>query len=171
MIGRLIDKVVFGTALLIALQVPQLVDHYQQFLSGLYQSTKWQIEGYQATADDYGYQSVELMIEHHLTNPTASVRADAQQKRLTLARYDELEAGVELFESGHLLEKFFYLLRPARYDQLAQTLTNFTPGIPLGLGELSFGFVLALILHLMVMLPMSLLAKRLFKPKRPRLQI
>ncbi|WP_425057197.1 DUF2937 family protein [Shewanella decolorationis] len=36
MITRLFDKLIFGFILVMALQLPQLADHYQQFLAGLY---------------------------------------------------------------------------------------------------------------------------------------
>jgi hypothetical protein len=62
LIARLIDKLVFGFILVIALQLPQLADHYQQFLSGLYESTRWQVEGYEATAKEYHYADVDAMI-------------------------------------------------------------------------------------------------------------
>jgi hypothetical protein len=34
-------KLFFGITLVLALQVPQLADHYQQFLAGMHASSQW----------------------------------------------------------------------------------------------------------------------------------
>ncbi|MFT7199432.1 MAG: hypothetical protein ACI9UD_001077 [Glaciecola sp.] len=40
----------FGITLVLAIQVPQLADYYQQFLADMHESSQWQINGYQETA-------------------------------------------------------------------------------------------------------------------------
>lgn len=160
MIGKLLDKLIFGAALLLALQLPLLTDHYQQYLSGLYESTQWQVNGFQTTAHRFGYASVEAMIERHLTNEEPSVRADANQKLATLARYRELQAGMTIFRQGNLISKTIYMFHPARLHDLEKTLTNFKPGIPFTLSGIAFGVIAALLANLILTLPFFLLARR-----------
>ncbi|WP_372930839.1 DUF2937 family protein [Shewanella putrefaciens] len=166
MIGRLIDKLVFGFILVLALQLPQLADHYQQFLSGFYESTRWQVEGYEATAKEYHYVDVNEMIAHHQQNEEPSVRADAEQKLQTLARYKALTEGMAIFNTGNLFEKTAYMFNPTRFDYLEKTISNFTPGIPLTTSGIGFGVLVALVVHYLGSIPFILWARR---RKRQRL--
>lgn len=114
MIGRLIDKLIFGVALLFSLQMPLLVDHYHQYLAGWYKATKWQVDGYQATAKAHEYADANAMITHHLNNAEPSVRADAQQKLATIELLAQLNTGIQTFTNGHLLEKMMFMLHPPK---------------------------------------------------------
>lgn len=163
MITRLVDKLIFGGCLIIALQIPQLADHYQQFLSGLYQATKWQIEGYQITADKYEYANVRAMIEDHLSNDNLSVRADAKQKLETLETFEQLTNGIKLFKQGNLLEKSFYMFQPKRLGYLKETLHNFSLGIPLTLSSILFGIIIGLLINIIITGPIVLIAKKIKK--------
>ncbi|MEJ6519480.1 DUF2937 family protein [Shewanella bicestrii] len=160
MITRLFDKLIFGFILVMALQLPQLADHYQQFLAGLYTSTQWQVEGYEATAKEYHYGDVETMIARHLQNEEPSVRADAEQKRLTLALYQALQQGMQTFAQGNLFEKTAYMFNPARFEYLQQTIVNFKPGIPLTTSGIAFGVLVALVVHYFGSLPFILWSRR-----------
>lgn len=167
MIKNVIDKLVFGIALVFALQLPLLADHYQQYLSGLYQATKWQVDGYQATAKMHGFPSVRAMIDRHLALNEPSVSTDAKQKLATLELFDELTSGVEIFNNGNLFERLAFMFHPKRLDALKETSKNFTLGIPLSPSDLGFGLVLGLLLNLLIMLPFTLL----FARKKPSLPI
>lgn len=160
MLTRLFDKLIFGFILVMALQLPQLADHYQQFLAGLYTSTQWQVEGYEATAKEYYYGDVETMIARHLQNEEPSVRADAEQKRQTLALYQALQQGMQTFAQGNLFEKTAYMFNPVRFEYLQQTIVNFKPGIPLTTSGIAFGVLVALVVHYLGSLPFILWARR-----------
>ncbi len=150
---RLIDKLVFAVTLLLALQVPVLADHYHQFLAGYYESTRQQIEGYEATARRHQYPNLQAMIDDHRRNPTPSVRTDAEQKQQTLIHYGELAQALKLFEQGNLLEKAGYMFSPTRLGMLHQTIANFKPGLPLTPEGLGFGVLVGLILNTILLLP------------------
>ncbi|PJE79111.1 hypothetical protein CI610_01919 [invertebrate metagenome] len=159
MIGQLIDKLIFGAALLVALQIPLLADHYQQFLSGFYEATKCQVERYEATARQYNYPSVGAMINHHLLNPEPSVRADAQQKRETIQQLQEISTGITAFKSGNMVPKVIYMFHPVRYHYLKKTLNNFKPGFPLTLNGLTFGVIVGLLINWIVLWPFILIRR------------
>lgn len=160
LITGLFDKLFFGLILVLALQLPQLTDHYQQFLSGLYTATKWQVDGYEATAKAYQYPDAKAMITKHLQNEEASVRMDAEQKLLTLTQFEELNFGLSLFQQGNLFEKSIYILSPSRFEYLQQTLRHFKPGIPLTRSGIGFGVVVALFVYYILALPFALWARR-----------
>ncbi|MEH6470840.1 MAG: DUF2937 family protein [Halopseudomonas sp.] len=157
---KMLDKLVFAAALLLALQIPQLADHYQQFLSGYYQSLRVQVEGYQANAARHQYADVYAMVDDHLRNNTASVRTDAQQKLDTLNDFEATQTAMQLFQQGNLLEKSLYMFAPNRLPALEKTLTNFVPGIPLSGDGILFGVIVGSVINAMLSLPVYLFVRR-----------
>lgn len=167
MFGNLIDKLVFGVALLVCLQVPLLVEHYQQFLAGKLDATVWQVDQYAENAKMHGYTDVLAMIKHHQENEDPSVREDAALKLDTLALMDELKAGVAILDQGHLLQKVYYMMQPQHLTDVEKTLENFTPGVPLDGEGLAFGAVVALLVNIIIVLPFVWLGRFLFKRPQP----
>ena len=157
MIGRLIDKLVFGVALIVSLQIPLLVDYYHQYLSGWYKATELQVDGYAATAKPHQFADVQAMINAHLNNAEPSVRTDAEQKLATVHLLAELTAGMDTFATGNLLEKMLFMLHPDRIQLLKDVVQNFKVGIPLNVSGLLFAVVFALLLNVLIMLPFGLM--------------
>lgn len=158
---RLVDKLIFALAFLAGLQVPQLAAHYHQYLSGYHDALSAQVEGFQATAYLHDYADVEAMIEDHLDNPAPSVRTDALQKRTTLAEYERLKEGVQVFSEGSLLQQSLYMFHPSRYDMLENVMGNFEPGVPLTTAAFVSALLLALLVNVCIACPVMLL--RLFR--------
>jgi hypothetical protein len=146
MLRNILDKFLFGAFLLIALQVPILADHYGQFISGYFESTKMQVEGYEATAAQHGFANVKSMIDVHLANAEASVRTDAQQKLNTLQAYEDLKTAQLVFAQGNIFQKTGYMFNPARFGLLKKVLANFNPGVPLSVEYFIYAFLIALLL-------------------------
>lgn len=163
MIGRLLDKLVFGVALIVALQMPLLVDHYHQYLSGWYKATQWQVDGYEATAKTHQFVNAQAMIENHLKNPEPSVRTDAEQKLATVELLADLSVGMDTFATGNLLEKMLFMLHPNRIQVLKDVVQNFKPGIPLNASGLVFALVVALLLNFLLMLPFRVFGRKRVK--------
>jgi hypothetical protein len=159
-IGRLIDKLVFGVALIVSLQMPLLVDYYHQYLSGWYKATQSQVDGYAATAKTHQFASVQAMIDAHLNNPEPSVRTDAEQKLATVQLLADLSAGMDTFATGNLLGKMLFMLHPDRIQLLKDVVQNFKPGIPLNASGLAFAVVFALLLNVLIMLPFRVFGRR-----------
>ena len=160
MIVNILDKLIFACAFIISLQLPQLSDHYQQHLAGLYHATKWQVDGYANTAKQYKFSSTQAMINRHLENTEPSVRADAEQKQQTLMLFADLNQGMKLFEQGNLVQKLLYIFSPDRFERLQNTLNNFKLGIPLTASAVLFALVLAILLNQLLMLPHTLYVRR-----------
>ncbi|MBU0911018.1 MAG: DUF2937 family protein [Gammaproteobacteria bacterium] len=163
MIGRLLDKLVFGVALIASLQMPLLVDYYHQYLSGWYKATQSQVDGYAATAKMHQFANVQAMIDAHLHNAEPSVRTDAEQKLATVALLADLSLGMDTFATGNLLEKMLFMLHPDRIQLLKDVVQNFKPGIPLNASGLAFGVVFALLLNFLIMLPFRFFGRKRVK--------
>ncbi len=124
MIVNLLDKLLFGGILLIALQVPVLSDHYVQYLSGYYEATKHQVEGFRWNAVRHGYVDENAMIRDLLQNPSAVIQEDARQKLQTMQEFDELTQSLSTLLHGNYFERAWFISSPKQWKTLEKVLVN-----------------------------------------------
>ena len=147
MIVRTIDKLFFATVLIVLLQVPILADHYLQFISGYYQATKEQVDGFRQTAARFEYKDTDAMINDHLQNSSPSVREDAKQKLLIIDKFKQVESALTIFRDDNIFEKAAYMLDPSHWGSLEKVITNFKPGIPLSVSEASYAAIFSFVIN------------------------
>lgn len=151
---NIFDKIVFGALLLLFFQVPILADHYLQFVSGYYEATERQVDGFKENAAMHNYQDVYAMIQDLLANTNSVVRTDAEQKMQTMHEYEELKVSIATLKGGNIYERAWFMFNPTRWETLKKVYENFKPGIPLGLNDIGFSILTALILSICMMWPL-----------------
>lgn len=157
---NIFDKIVFGALLLLFFQVPILADHYLQYVSGYFDATERQVEGFKANAAQHNYPDVYAMIQDLSVNTNSVVRTDAQQKLQTMQEYEELKSSIATLKGGNIYERAWFMFNPSRWERLTKVYENFKPGIPLSLQDIGFSLLTALILSLCLMSPFRWLATR-----------
>lgn len=160
MLLNIIDKIIFGGVLLLALQVPILADHYGQFVSGELDATQKQVEGYATTAAAKAFSDVKSMIDKHLQNAEPSVRMDAEQKLQTLREFEELKTTALIFAHGNILQKAYVMFKPTGWRFMFQVLPKFKPGIPLSMEYIAYAALLALCVSTLLIFILKLCFRR-----------
>ncbi|MCW8107876.1 DUF2937 family protein [Alteromonas ponticola] len=153
LIVRVLDKILFATLLLIALQVPILADHYRQYLTGYYDATSTQVEQYRKLSARHGYSTLEAMLADLKNNSNAVIREDTQHKYQTIAMLEQLDEGLTVLNQGHYFEQAWYMLSPAQNDTLKRVLDNFQPSIPLSPESIVFSLITAILINIIVWAP------------------
>lgn len=153
MITNILDKILFGVLLLMAFQVPIIADQYLQFVSGYYQSTKNQVEGYSENAIKHEYANVYAMIADFRKNSNSAVRADGEQKLRVMKEFEELKKAMSTLKAGNIFEKAWFMFNPSRWQSLKKVMENFRPSIPLAITDIIYSGILAMILSLLIMWP------------------
>jgi len=154
---NIVDKIVFGALLLLFFQVPILADHYLQYVSGYFDATERQVEGFKANAAQHNYPDVYAMIQDLSVNSSSVVRTDAEQKLQTMQEYEELKITIATLKDGNIYERAWFMFNPSRWERLTKVYENFKPGIPLNLQDVGFSVLTALILSICLMWPFRLL--------------
>ncbi|MGB0664625.1 MAG: DUF2937 family protein [Pontibacterium sp.] len=166
MLMRMFDKLLFCALFIAAMQVPQLVGHYQQYLAGEQAALTAQVRAMEQVAQSNGFADLPSMIERHLQNPEASVRSDAELKLQSIATLDDLNLGVQLMATGSYIEQANYILSPRHWPRLQAVMAHFEPGLPLAPMAIVWALVAAMVLNGLIWVPWLVL-KQLFKPKNP----
>lgn len=157
---NIFDKILFGILLLLFFQVPILSDHYLQFVSGYYEATSKQVEGYKQNAAQHNYPDVYAMIDDLRVNSNDVVRTDAEQKLQTMHDYEELKKTIAALKEGNIYQRAWFMFNPARWETLKKVHENFKPGIPLSLNDIGFSVLTALVLSILLTWPFRLLVSR-----------
>jgi hypothetical protein len=155
-----LEKILFGALLLILFQVPILADHYLQFVSGYYEATSKQVEGFKQNAAQHEYADVYAMIDDLSKNPNSVVRTDADQKMQIMREYEELKLTMATLQQGNIVERAWFMFNPARWETLQKVVANFKPGIPLGLNDIIFSVIVALVLSMFFIWPLRILFRK-----------
>jgi hypothetical protein len=157
---NIFDKILFGGLLLLFFQVPILADHYLQYVSGYYDATSKQVEGYRQNAAQHNYPDVYAMINDLRLNSNSVVHTDAEQKLETMREYEELTLTVTTLKNGNIYERALFIFNPSRWETLKKVQENFKPGIPLSLNDIGFSVLTALVLSILIMWPFRFLVSR-----------
>ena len=158
MIGNILDKLVFGTLLIVAFQVPIVGDHYLQFISGYFEATKTQVDGYKANAAKHEYTDVYEMVNELANNPNPVIRDDAVQKLQTLEEYEQLNLAITTLQNGNIFQRAWFVMQPERWESLNKVLENYKPGIPLKGSDVLLSILVALLASIIIMSPFKWLA-------------
>jgi len=150
LIVNLIDKLMFGGLLLLAFQIPIISDHYLQFISGYYESTKSQVDGFKENAAIHEYLDVYAMIDDLSKDPKSVVRADAAQKLHTMHEYEELTSAIDTLKNGNIFERAWFMFNPSRWSALEKVMENFKPGVPLSPTDILYSVLTSLALSSLI---------------------
>ncbi|MBU2977447.1 DUF2937 family protein [Alteromonas sp. C1M14] len=150
---RFIDKLFFAALFVACLQIPVLIDHYRQYLTGFYDATYQQVEGLNALATQYGFDSAEELVAYLSGNRDAIVRQDAQAKAQLLVTLSDTQAGLNILNHGHYFQRVSYIFSPKRYQTLTNVLDNYTPALPLTIPSVLYSLLLALLLNIVLASP------------------
>ncbi|MBO1256183.1 DUF2937 family protein [Alteromonas sp. 5E99-2] len=150
---RWIDRLIFATILVCALQIPILSDQYRQYLAGYVNALSEQVESWQILAYEFDFQSVEAYIKHLESNDDVLVVKDAQNKRATLSDYYNKQAGLKVMTNEQFPQQVIYMLSPNNFNTLKNVASRYQPGIPLSLNQIGYSVVLAILIDILFLMP------------------
>jgi len=168
-INGLLQRLLFTFGVMLFMQLPQFIDHYSQQLSGYYLAQQNQLQQFQLIADNNFNGQLNKLIADFNASPAPAVQQVGKQVLTLQQSLPALAADLATLTQGNYVNKLSYFI--TRIDnQLAEnTLTAFTPGIPLSQTALITGFIGGLSLNLIwlfIIKLMALLWHRLFRRTR-----
>jgi len=168
-INGLLQRLLFTIGVMLFMQLPQFIDHYSQQLSGYYLAQQNQLQQFQLIADSNFNGQLNKLIADFNASPAPAVQQVGKQVITLQQSLPVLASDLAILTEGHYANKLSYFM--TRIDsQLAEnTLTHFTPGIPLSQTALLTGLIGGVSLNLLwlfiIKLP-TLLWHRLFRRTR-----
>lgn len=157
--GHLLDRILVVLLALGAAQFPMYYAQYVDTLAGAQSEAQVRYRELERAAADVQL-SVDQFIERHAGNPDAAIRESAQIHRNTVTRFRRFDRALTRLRDAPAWQKPLALTEV--YDRQIAQATKFTPGLPLTMEGLIYGFV-----GLLVAALSGALVRALYRSSRP----
>ncbi len=161
MIYRYFLILIACAALLIGIQVPNLVDQYEKRLDAHFIEAANNLKGFQEIADRYFFGSIEALIAKHEASEDRVFKEEAKPIRNIYERYLIFKSEKLALETT-LAGKVAHLIANADRELLRETYTNYSFALLLNAESVFAGLVLVALVVLAIEL-LRMIVARLFR--------
>ncbi|REL26795.1 DUF2937 family protein [Thalassotalea euphylliae] len=138
-----LDYCLFTLGFILAVQLPEFIQQYKQYLAGKLSETQWHLNGYQQIADQNYQGSLPDLIQDYLASGKQAIEQTGQLVNEMLARKQSLADTIASLESSSYIEQVFSLLTKVNVEDAETVLSYYQLAIPLTVEALASGVVLA----------------------------
>lgn len=162
---RLILDRILGVCFAIAfLQFPLFISEYQHQLIGHVAELKWQTEAMQVTAAKTG-KTLDDYIQKFITQPDPDFSEQGKVMKNVHRRFLKLTSALKALQQSIPITRPWAFIRYFQIDIAKSTLQAFTPGIPLNLEGLLYGFA-GILISLFFVRIVKMLAVKILRPAK-----
>ena len=151
LVGRYTQRLLFLIALLLGLQLPGVVDQYQQRLQARQLEAEQQLDSFRAIAERYFDGDLEALVIYHQRSSDPVFRAEAEVLRRQLRRVETLTRHLRALDTA-LPQRMLQVATAADSEVLRQTLLAHRPSLPLTPEAIVSGVTLGLVSALSIRL-------------------
>ena len=156
-IHGLLQRLLFTIGVMLFMQLPQFIDHYSQQLSGYYLAQQNQLQQFQLIADTNFNGQLDTLIADFKSSLAPAVQ-DVGKQVLTLQQsLPKLATDLAILTEGSYINKLTYFVTRIDSKLAENTLSLFTPGIPLSQAAIVTGLIGGITLNLFWLFSLKLL--------------
>lgn len=167
-INGLLQRLLFTFGVMLFMQLPQFIDHYSQQFSGYYLAQQTQLQQFQLIADTNFNGQLATLIADFNASPAPAVQQVGKQVFSLQQSLPVLAADLAILTDGSYINKLRYFITRVDSQLAENTLSLFTPGIPLSQAALVTGLIGGVSLNLFWLFSLKLLAL-MFSRLRPQM--
>jgi len=156
-INGLLQRLLFTFGVMLFMQLPQFIDHYSQQLSGYYLAQQNQLQQFQLIADRNFNGQLDTLIADFKASPAPAVQQVGKQVLTLQQSLPELATDLTILTEGSYINKLTYFITRIDSKLAENTLSLFTPGIPLSQAAIVMGLIGGITLNLLWLLNLKLL--------------
>ncbi len=170
-INGLIDRIFFVLGVLLFMQLPNFIDHYEQRLGGYYQAQVQHMQRYQDIADQQYDGQLDALIEAYESQSERSIQLTGQAVRTLKSQVIALENDLNQLDGSSLSTRLAHLVTAFKPDIAQAVLNGYSPALLLSTQALLCGFVggitLSLLFNLLIAFCKRLLMEKNSSHKKP----
>ncbi|KXO13952.1 hypothetical protein AKG98_14 [Moritella sp. JT01] len=156
-IHGLLQRLLFTIGVMLFMQLPQFIDHYSQQLSGYYLAQQNQLQQFQLIADTNFNGQLDTLIADFKSSPAPAVQQVGKQVLTLQQSLPELATDLTILTEGSYINKLTYFVTRIDSKLAENTLSLFTPGIPLSQAAIVTGLIGGITLNLFWLFSLKLL--------------
>ncbi|REL35474.1 DUF2937 family protein [Thalassotalea euphylliae] len=156
-----LDYCLFTLGFILAVQLPEFIQQYKQYLAGKLSETQWHLSGYQKIADQNYQGSIPALIQDYLASGKQAIEQTGQLVSEMLTRKQSLTETIASLDSSSYIEQVISLFTNVNVKDAETVLGYYQLAIPLTVEALASGVVLAFIFIWLRMLVTGLFSRML----------
>ncbi|WDE02970.1 DUF2937 family protein [Thalassomonas viridans] len=149
MLATLIDRCLFTVFFILGLQVPEFMQQYTQRLSGHLHEAHYQLEQFQAIADNQFQGNLLALIKRYQSNNDDVFQQTGQMIENLMLRIEGFNQNLTNLQQGDYLNRLYYFITQLDSQLAAATLEQYQLAIPVDINALTTGVTFAIILLLL----------------------
>ena len=157
-IHGLLQRLLFTFGVMLFMQLPQFIDHYSQQLSGYYLAQQNQLQQFQLIADTNFNGQLDSLIADFNASPAPAVQQVGKQVLTLQQALPVLASDLAILTEGSYINKLTYFVTRINTKLAENTLSLFTPGIPLSQAAIVTGLIGGITLNLLWLFSLKLLS-------------
>lgn len=157
---NILDRILFATSMIIAMQLPAFIQQYSQRLAGHLSEAKYQLENYQVIADQHYQGDILLLIKRYQANSDPGINAAADVVFQLIDRISILASQLQHLNHSDYFHKIFYFVSDLNLPLAKATLQDYQLSIPLDLPSLLTGLVVAIIVGFLMSATLAIFRRR-----------
>ena len=156
-----LDYCLFTLGFILAVQLPEFIQQYQQYMAGKLTEAQWHLKSYQAIADQQYDGSLPILINEYLTNGSEAIKQTGLLISDLANRVDLLSEQVTTLNGGSYIDKVWFFVTNIQIPDAQVVMSYYQLAIPLTIEALVSGGALAFI-FIWLRLLLTYLLHRLF---------
>lgn len=160
-INSTLDYCLFTLGFVLAVQLPEFIQQYKQYIAGKVSESEWHLNSYQAIADRSYNGDINLLINEYLNSEQLAIRETGQFVSELKQRYETLTQFVTELNSNNYFDQLIEFFKQINIEDAQTVISYYQLAIPLTIDAIGSGVVLAFIFVWLKILFVSLLSKLL----------
>ncbi len=157
-----IDYILFTFGFIIAIQLPEFVQQYKQYIAGKLSESNWHLSGYQNIADKSFNGDVQVLINEYLKSGQLALQETGHFVTELVQRNNELKTLVAKLDNESYFQQLMAFASNFNKEDTQVVLSYYQLAIPLTIEAIASGFILAFLFIWLKMLVSATLHKLLF---------
>ncbi|WP_448211537.1 DUF2937 family protein [Colwellia sp. MEBiC06753] len=141
-----IDYCLFTLGFIIAVQLPEFIQQYKQYLVGKLSESDWHLAGYQKIADQMYKGDLSLLINDYLASGKSAISQTGELVANLVTRHNTLQENINGLNQSSYIEQVMHLIQTIDVDDAQVVLSYYQLAVPLTLQALVTGAILAFVL-------------------------
>lgn len=162
-INSTIDYMLFTLGFIIAVQLPEFIQQYKQYIAGKFSESDWHLSGYQNIADKSFNGDIQVLINEYLKSGQSALNETGNLVAELVKRNNDLKALIIELENESYLHQLLSFSQSFNAEDTQTVLSYYQMAIPLTVEAIGSGIVLAFLLIWLKMLLGAMLNKLLLR--------
>ncbi|MFD2166821.1 DUF2937 family protein [Thalassotalea euphylliae] len=162
-----IDYCLFTLGFVIAVQLPEFIQQYKQFLAGKLSESQWHLSSYQSIADQQFAGSLKALVDTYKQSDQLAIQQTGDHVATMVDRHNTITQQLNSFDTASYIDQIIAMISGIKIEDAQTVLSYYQLAVPLTVEAISTGVIFAFLLVWSRMILTSLLHKLVGRSSHP----